>query len=247
MNGNVELNVDAGGIQVDSADSCALSMSGASASISAQRIRVVGRACTSGTLAGDLLQGVDSLPDPLASIPEPDPAALGLPTQPAITGAGTFDPGYYPGGIDLTGGTVTLRPGVYVIGSQGPGRGIDLSGQSQLVGTNVTVFLQDGSSLRTSGGSGVVLTPPASGTYQGISFFQARSNVATATIDGSGTWDVGGTMYLSAGGLSMSGNVGREIGQVVANTLEISGNGAIRFTGDGIHDLSQPRHVYLVR
>jgi hypothetical protein len=71
--------------------------------------------------------------------------------------------------------------------------------------------------------------------------------VATATIDGSGTWDVGGTMYLSAGGLSMSGNVGREIGQVVANTLEISGNGAIRFTGDGIHDLSQPRHVYLVR
>ena len=54
-------------------------------------------------------------------------------------------------------------------------------------------------------------------------------------------------MYSSGGGLSMSGNVGRAMGQVVANTLELSGNGAITFTGIGVHDVSHPRHVYLVR
>jgi hypothetical protein len=133
-----------------------------------------------------------------------------------------------------------------VIGSASPGQGIDLTGQSQIIGNDVTLFLQNGARLDTGGGSGITLTPPASGTYQGISLFQARGNNLTATMNGSGTWDIQGTVYLPSAGVASNGIVGRRIGQLVVDTLDLTGNGTLRLTGEGRRSTSQPRRVYLV-
>jgi Flp pilus assembly protein TadG len=246
MRGNTSLAVDSGSIQVNSSNACALSTNGSSNTISAERINVVGNACASGSSSLNVVAGAPAMTDPLISVPEPNPVALGLATLPAITAGGTHGPGYYPGGIRLTGGTVQLQPGTYVIGSASPGQGIDLTGQSQIIGNDVTLFLQNGARLDTGGGSGITLTPPASGTYQGISLFQARGNNLTATMNGSGTWDIQGTVYLPSAGVASNGIVGRRIGQLVVDTLDLTGNGTLRLTGEGRRSTSQPRRVYLV-
>jgi Flp pilus assembly protein TadG len=246
MNGGAILDVEAGTIQVNSNAACALQKNGGSGEIRAQRTRIVGTACGGSGITGDVIEGCQVVPDPLASLPEPNPVALGLANLPPIRAGGNFGPGYYAGGIDMNGGTATLQPGIYVIGNQGPGQGIHLVGQSQLVGTGVTIFLQNGARLRSTGGSGISITPPSSGTYAAISFFQARGNAAIASIQGLGTWNFGGTMYLPAGTVSMGGNVGRTIGRIITGKLDISGNGNYQIVGPPPPPTT-PNFVYLIQ
>lgn len=246
MNGGAILDVEAGTIQVNSNAACALRKNGVSGEIRAQRTRIVGTACANSGITGDVIEGSEVVVDPLASLPEPNPASLGLVNRPPIHGGGNYSPGYYAGGINMNGGTATLQPGLYVLGNQSPGQGINLAGQSQIVGNGVMIFLQNGARLRSVGGSGISITPPTSGTYAGISFFQARANTATASINGNGAWNFGGTMYLPAGTVSMGGNVGRTIGRIITGQLDISGNGNYRIVGPP-PPVTTPNFVYLIQ
>lgn len=246
MNGGSILDVESGTIQVNSRAGCALQKNGASGEIRAQRTRIVGTACGASGITGDVIEGSPLVADPLASLAEPNPTSLGLTAQSPITGAGNYAPGYYAGGIDMSGGTATLQPGVYVIGNQNPGQGINLSGTAQLNGTGVLVFLQNGARLRSVGGSGITITPATTGAYAGISFFQARGNALTASINGTGSWNLGGTMYLPAGTFSMGGNVGRTIGRIITGRLDISGNGTYQVVGP-LPPPTTPNFVYLIQ
>jgi len=248
MNGGATVNVDAGFVQVDSSDSCGMRVNGNSGSVTGMRFNIVGGACSGNGVVGDVIEGAPYVPDPLASVPPPNVGALGLPSMPAITSAGTYSPGYYPGGIDLSGGTAHLQPGIYVVGNQNPGRGVNLSGSGFVEGNGVMIFLEDGARLRTSGtSSGIRLTPPTSGTYAGISLFQSRTNHLDASIGGGGVFDISGTMYLPSAALSIAGNPGRRIGRVIVDTIDISGDGNFLVDGAGVIASRNARSVYLVR
>jgi Flp pilus assembly protein TadG len=247
MNGNVTLNVEAGTVQVNSSNACAVSSNGAAAHLFAQRMRIAGNTCTGGgTIIGDVIPGSPVVPDPLASLREP--SIVGMPIQSEILGGGNYAPGYYPGGIDMNGGTAVLSPGIYVIGNLPPGRGINLGGNAVIDATSgVTLFLQYGAGLRATGTSVVHISPPSSGTYEGVGFFQARGNTTAVSATGDVRLDVDGTLYLPDAPLSLGGNVGRTFGRLIVGTLSLSGNPTITVSGMHVPPPTGPQFVYLIQ
>ncbi len=240
FNGGVTMDVQAGTIQVDSSDACAFSVSGSSGLLEGQRTRIVGDACIApSNVTGDLIPFSFYVPDPLASLPSPTSASMT--NYGRIQNPGTYQPGYYPQGISLNGGTATLNPGVYYIEG-----GINLKGNSMLSGTEACVYLASGSFV-TGGTAAVQLTPPTSGTYMGIAFFQARSNTTASSIGGTGTFDIVGTIYFPNAEFDMSGNVSRTIGRIILWRLNISGNAGYVITGLGVPPTTDPPHVFLVK
>jgi hypothetical protein len=73
------------------------------------------------------------------------------------------------------------------------------------------------------------LSPPQSGTYQGISIFQSRNTADTSTptkLAGNGGSGVTGTIYTPTTPTTLSGNGTQVLGsQFIGRTLEMSGNG----------------------
>jgi Flp pilus assembly protein TadG len=231
ISGSAKLQLSSGAIQVNSSDACGLQLNSAS-SLLAQKIKVVGNSCSSGAITGSVSTGAPVFADPLSSIPEP--SIVGMPAQGAITSAGTYSPGYYAGGIKLTGGTASLLPGIYVIGSANPGKGITLTGSGVLDGDGVMLFIQGPADLTTSGGgAGMRLTPPTTGTYAGITIFQARSNTTGSSIHGSGTNDIQGIIYMPAAELDIAGTSNDSFGRLVVGSLKIAGGATHTVTGVG--------------
>jgi Flp pilus assembly protein TadG len=240
FNGGISMDVQAGTIHVDSSDVCAFETDGTSGVLMAQRTRIVGDVCISSTsLTGDLITHSFYVPDPLASLPAPVSASMT--NHDRIQDAGTYDAGYYPRGINVNGGTVTLNPGVYYIE-----QGIKLTGNTVLVGNNVCLYLAS-SNFDTNGGAGLQITPPLSGPYAGISYFQARSNTMASSIGGTGMFEIVGTTYFPNATFGMSGNASRTIGRIVVWRLDISGNAGYVITGLGVPPTTDPPHVFLVK
>jgi hypothetical protein len=238
--GSARLDVGAGTIQVDSSNSCGVNLKSGSSSLFSQATKVVGGSCTSGTITGQVATGAASFADPLRSIPEPTTA--GLPSMGAITAAGTYSPGYYDGGIKLTSGTASLLPGIYVIGSATPAKGVSVSASGIVDGDGVMLFLLSGASLSTTGANaGLRLTPPTTGTYAGITIFQARNNAADASFAGNGTHDMEGIVYLPASNLSVSGSGAKKLGRLIVDQLTLSGSAIATITGVGPTSLGQRR------
>jgi len=240
LNGGVTIDVEAGTVHVDSSNGCAFDTSGSSAVLSAQRTRIVGGACINASnLTGDLITGSYYVPDPLAGLATP--STSGMPNNNRIRTGGNYGPGYYPGGIRLNGGNANLAAGVYYVEG-----GIDLGGNSMLNGTGVCLYLATGA-FTTNGNAGVTLTPPSSGTYAGISYFQGRSNTTASSILGGGAFAIEGTIYFPNATFGMGGNASRTIGRIVVWRLDISGNAGYVITGLGLPPPSGPLHVYLVK
>jgi hypothetical protein len=176
--------------------------------------------------------------DPLASLPYPDFSVMT--NYGGILGPGTYNPGYYPGGVDFNNGTAQLNPGVYYFKT-----GIDIHGSARVQGDGVMLFIAEGG-LTTSGSDpGLTLTPPTSGTYAGVAIFQHRSNTTTMNIGGGGLFDVRGTIYAAGAHISIDGNPGRRIGKIISRTLQMRGTGNYVISGEG-HPAPGQLHSYLV-
>ena len=168
------------------------------------------------------------VPDPLASIPEP--TTSGLTDQGSVTVSGGYlQPGIYQN-ITITGGTVTLDPGIYYIDKGGSFSLLagTLQGTGVMIVNNTqqdTVFGWSNPAQGTMN-----LTPPSptsggtwpsgttSGTYSGISMWVPRSwkqevhfqSNQSATV--SGTWYAQGAEYdIRANGPSVVFNIGNYI------------------------------------
>ena len=132
------------------------------------------------------------------------------------------------GEIKVSGGSVTFQPGMYCIGD----KGLDVSGGASLAGSGVTFYLADGG-FKFSGGTNCDLTPPSSGDYAGILFFQARNNssrhdiLLRAAADFSG---MNGVIYLPAAELKASGGTTIRAALVV-DTLDMSGGANLDVQG----------------
>ena len=140
-----------------------------------------------GKFTGTITPGAVPVSDPLSSLPPITTPPSKTFTNENIDGNTviTLNPGTYVGGIHISGpATVTLEPGIYYL----KGGGFSVSGQATVVtgsvssldtGAGLLIYNASGNSpgdsISISGQASVKLTEPTTGTYQGISLFQAQA------------------------------------------------------------------------
>lgn len=185
-----------------------------------------------GSFVGPIVPNSPPIPDPLAYLPYPDPNTMIVRRTNKLQHSGnqtdTLQPGVYQGGIDITGGTVILNPGIYYM----QGGGFKLGGQGNLYGNGVMIFNAPESNSDTisiAGGGTCVLSPMLTGPYQGVLLFQTRESTAPVSVTGSSgaVFTISGTFYAAGALLNVAGNGAQQtIGsQYISYDLELSGNG----------------------
>lgn len=256
LSGGSSLNLD-GSLRVNSRSSSALSITGGGTITASQYNLNAAGGSLLGSLLGALLGPGGTAPtinysepigDPLRSLPDPDPVALGLSLQGTnlqISGTSVdLYPGIYSGGITVSGGGTAILhtnaddpPGIYYL----QGGGITVSGPSSVImatGETGGIVLYNDWSLsqdiiNLSGSGALTITPPASGTYKGISIFQKRGTVVTpgptVTISGQAAANVTGTIYAVHALVTLSSSGAANVlgGQIIADRLNLSGGAAI--------------------
>jgi hypothetical protein len=197
-----------------------------------------GASATGNNIIPAATQATAIAPDPLASLGLPNPSTM--PVQSGntmnISKSVTLQPGVYKGGISITGGTVTLSPGIYYI----EGGGLTINGNSS---TNVTdngqgVLIFNGESnggtsnpssvgqFSITGNGNLTITPMSSGPWQGISFMQDRGATAALNLAGNGTTNIGGLVYAPSANTTLAGNgVIDGSTSFITNQLAVTGNG----------------------
>jgi hypothetical protein len=156
--------------------------------------------------------------DPLSYLPDPPSSSN--------SGGVAVDSTTYAGGMS---GTVTLNPSaptIYIVG----GSGIDKATLTEAAGnTNGVMIYLSGTSagVNLTGQSSVNLPNAlATGTYAGMSIFQARDDSTGWAVKGNGSLNVGGTIYAPAADIVAAGNGTAGIGsQIIANAMTMDGNG----------------------
>lgn len=184
-----------------------------------------------GQFVGPIYSGAQQIPDPLADLPVPDPLAMEVRSKRTmqITSSKTvtLKPGVYIGGISIAGqGNVVLEPGVYYM----QGGGFSWGGQGSVTGSEVMIYNAPTSNSHTfnlSGQGSASLTPPTSGPYQGILFFQDRTSTTPVNVTGNGGLTLSGTFYAAKALMSIAGNGESDVigAQYISYDLELGGNG----------------------
>jgi len=186
-------------------------------------------------LATPISTGQTPTPDPLASLAPPD--TTGLPVQsaaPLIINSlfpTVLQPGIYRGGINIQGlSIVTMQSGVYVM----DGGGFQVSTGGVVLGGGVLIYNTAGASagpISLTGLGAVVLTPPTSGPYTGIGFWQDRGLTNPIQISGLGVAQVSGAIYAPSAPVTLTASaavVGNVLGGAhIAASLRITGIGSI--------------------
>jgi Flp pilus assembly protein TadG len=214
-------------IFINSDSSQAVQLSG-DIGLIAPQMNIVGNYSTDGDvlLLTKLSTGVQATPDPLAKVSVPSNLPVESNSQVAYSGGSyTLQPGVYNGGIILSSSaSVTLQPGVYYLN----GGGLNVSGQASLMGKGVLIYNNPLSSTDaiTIGGQGTIsLSPPTSGAYSGLTFFQNRTSPVALSLAGGNSMSISGTIYAPAARLNISGNGTITAGsQFIVADLTTTGN-----------------------
>jgi hypothetical protein len=242
MSGSGDIDVNGGGVVVNSENGLALRLLG-SGDISADQIRVLGDvslipgqgqllppAELGGPPAVDPLEDLRS-PDQLPSPPPGGNAALVVPPDT------TLQPGVYPS-IEVQSGTLTLQPGVYVV-TEAPGFTVRTGGR--VVGNGVTIYLAcedyptpcdgGGAGFRLASGGQFQVSPPATGEYAGLSIFADQGN--TTTIHLQSAVNVTGAIYGASARLRVASADTVQINALVAvDRLRKAGTGLFQVNYD---------------
>jgi hypothetical protein len=176
-----------------------------------------------------------------------------------ITGGNvTFNPGIYvlgpvtgsqppngspPQGLTMNGGTVT-GSGVmfYNTGSDYNADGTPDSSDGSTLGTDSNAVY---GSVTFGGNGSINLSPPTSGTFNGILFYQRRWNNSTDSVGGNGTTvNLGGTIYNKWGNFTLAGQ-GQYNAEFIVGSLSISGGAAVTINASG-KNLGKVNQVFLV-
>jgi hypothetical protein len=213
LSGSVGASITAtGSVVVDCPSSPPVNFSGANAKINAPGFYGVGTCappsdCTNGA-ATPVSQLGGAVADPLANLPAPLPG----------------DPGVLYRSANAFGNLPCLKGIYYVYGNSTD----TVPLIPTCAGYTSMEYLADGIGIDDHVTGAIVLTPPASGTYAGISIFMARDHYATInTRMNSGGSLTCGTIYAPTGSINTpSGNVDITInGQLIVLTIKINGGG----------------------
>jgi hypothetical protein len=227
LNGTASINAPNCGI-VDNQD---LTQNGASGSITAGSIGVVGAVKTGGTVTPTPVSGIVAAADPLGYLTPP--AIPACTTQPdKISGnktkgntTVTLNPDNFCKGITITGNKdVVLTAGTYVIS----GGGINFNGSGTVTGTDVTFYFTATGGGVTFGGNQIInLSAPNTGTYAGILFYQNAANTTGATLNGANGSTFQGALYFPGAALTINGAAGSTVAYMIVVAQSVSAlNGA---------------------
>lgn len=259
VSGNGTLRIFGGSVYVDSAAGVATSIDGGSY-IQAPEVNVVGGVDNPQGVIGTLNTGMPVEPDPFATVDWPEiisssqveladgrrintsPNTGGTSTKPAnklVNSDMTLSPGIYWGGLKITGGTVTMLPGIYYIA----GGGFEVSGQASLTSNGEEVMIYNASnpykltghgapaSIDLTGGGTLNLIAPSSGPYKGFLLVNDDTNSSVIKMAGQAVvgseMPIKGYVYNPNGELQISGGAGSAGLGAVCRTIKISGGATL--------------------
>ncbi|HEV2250124.1 MAG TPA: pilus assembly protein TadG-related protein [Candidatus Limnocylindria bacterium] len=208
--------------------------------------------------------GITAVADPFAGYPKPDGKSYNglstLPTNPAkIGGTNTAVEGIYT--TQLT--NVALCHGIYILKGTGmAANGGDISRDTNpahidpntntpcdgnvLIYNAMSLFpLSTGScgDLLGTTSYGITIRPMTTGPFANMSIYQDPACTASLQVSGGNTLDVGGTIYMANGTISLNGNPATiSGGQIVAKTINVqNGNLNITFSSASTASPKLPR------
>ena len=240
------VNVDGGGIVVNSAHATAAAVLSGGGDVRANQIRVTGGVdddLGGGQFIPQAESGGPPVADPLADLPTPDAwAAPPCCSGPQVVVSDTpLSPGVYDS-ISVSGNaTLTLEPGVYVL-TDPPG--LSVTGNARVVGNGVTVYLACSGYPAPCAGPGAPLsltlngqylaTAPTSEEYAGLTIFFDRGNTAPMVVANDTGLNLDGALYAASAPLTVTSSPTlpsspglRVDGLLVVGTLLLDGNGPV--------------------
>jgi Flp pilus assembly protein TadG len=233
MNGNIQFTTGCG-INIDSTSPSALNLVGGAklTAVNNSKIKIVGGYAvgTNATVTPTPVTGATPFKDPLGDVPPPP---IGSCTSFGVTPRNnenvTIDPGVYCGAISVTGHAIlNLNPGLYIITTGG----LSVGGQATLYGTGVTIYLKT-SSVSLAGGATTNVSGPTRGPWQGVLFYQDRSDTTSASLVGGSAQILNGVLYFPTTHMDYTGgnNTTSQSVTIVADTLNITGNSWVNASG----------------
>lgn len=253
VQGDSDVNIfSGGGVFVDAACDTAMIGTGAKWKLTASHISMVGaydfNACSDSSCTGGDPPLVHQPPvgDPLRDL-EPPPRPLTPASCVVSAGETRCSPGYYvdaPRDFGSGNGAVVLEPGIHwfaygvdfgnlQVRVEGPESLDPEDGSGPGLGTGLGALVYaDTGTIDLSGNGEVDLTPPTTGTYEGISIFTGRGNVSPAKVTGT-TGSTIGTIYTPDATLVLGGSTGWTVtGMVVASKVTVFGNLTLQIDPD---------------
>jgi Putative Flp pilus-assembly TadE/G-like len=175
--------------------------------------------------------GTPASSDPLSYL---TPPALQTPSYGNVTTSGTqtLQPGTYSSITIGKNSTVTMNPGIYYVNGSG---GMTFNGAGTVVGNGVTIYFTNGATINATGGGNkldIQLSPPTSGPYAGVLFYQDPNDTAAPSLGGDNNSYFSGILYFPKVQLTFFGNnVSYSTGIVVADAIALSGNPTVNLQG----------------
>lgn len=167
----------------------------------------------------------EGLAEPVAELAQPCESAAEENKWTKAKGVGQPKPGRYCGGLHVT-GEVMLSPGIYIF----DGGDWRFNASSNVTGMGVSIFITGGATLTINGGAEFNIEAMDTGPLAGIALFFDRDDAGiTHTMNGGSKQSLTGVVYaptsdLKINGGTSSGKGGPGCTQVVANTIEFTGN-----------------------
>jgi Flp pilus assembly protein TadG len=214
------------GVRVKSSSTAAISSNGNAARLTASSVC---QASTPGFNPSGYTPSVkrcaSAVADPFAAVAEPIPSGC----KPGGTLTGTVMAGCFTGPIKFS-GNVTLGTGTYYFSSAG----VDIGSNAKITGSDVTLFLDETSSLKITGNPLIKLSAPTSTPLAGISLFQSRrANGTSLTISGNSDFEISGAIYAPATTVTFTGSgtttSPARYGSLVASKVHFTGNSGVDF------------------
>jgi hypothetical protein len=154
--------------------------------------------------------------DPYASLTAPSTTGMTIYSSSTIHG-----PGVYTQAVTISGQThVQFASGTYVFDN-----GLTISGQAIVTSaTGGVLFYFAGGALDISGQAGATLSPLASGTFQGIGLFEARTDTQAIVLSGqSRTTSFAGIVYAPSATVGVSGQSSVALGGLIVGGADLTG------------------------
>lgn len=198
-------------------------------------VQTTGTAALNGSVTqtcGAARENTAPMGDPFATIAEP--TAVGAcqarnVSNTLVTPIDTHPSGMssvrYCNGLELS-GAVTLSPGLYII----EGGDLIIKNGAVVTGAGVMLYLAANTQANVETGATLMLSPPGTGTYAGMTFFSSRATTGrTHTIAGGWGSTFDGAIYAPSSRLQFQGNVSTPFtgcSQIVADDI-MFGNFAV--------------------